>query len=62
MVDITHYEVYTDRGTGWKLEERFPADQRDAAIKYTREKNTTILPLNSSAKNLTFWITIIRKQ
>ncbi len=38
MVDITHYEVYTDRGTGWKLEERFPADQRDAAIKYTREK------------------------
>lgn len=38
MVDITHYEVYTDRGTGWKLEERFSAEQRDSAIKFAREK------------------------
>ncbi len=38
MVDITHYEVYVDRGNGWKLEERFPAEQRDQAIKYARDK------------------------
>ena len=38
MVDITHYEVYTDRGDGWKLEERFPVEQRMNAIKYASEK------------------------
>ena len=38
MVDITHYEVYVDRGNDWKLEERFPAEQRDQAIKYARDK------------------------
>lgn len=37
MVDITHYEVYVDRGTGWKLEERFPEEQHDLAVKYARE-------------------------
>ena len=40
MVDITHYEVYTDRGDGWKLEERFPVEQRMNAIKYAREKES----------------------
>ena len=38
MVDITHYEVYADRGAGWKLEGRFSADQHDQAIKFAREK------------------------
>ncbi len=38
MVDITHYEVYVDRGAGWKLDERFSADQRDQAIKFARDK------------------------
>lgn len=37
MVDITHYEVYTDRGTGWKLEERFAEENHDQAIKYVHE-------------------------
>lgn len=37
MVDITHYEVYTDRGTGWKLEERFAEEQHDQAIKYVHD-------------------------
>lgn len=40
MVDITHYEVYTDRGNGWKLEERFPAEQRLNAVKYARDKES----------------------
>ena len=43
MVDITHYEVYVDRGNGWKLEERFPAEQRDQAIKYARDKEHVLL-------------------
>ena len=37
MVDITHYEVYADRGTGWKLEERFAEEQHDQAIRYAHE-------------------------
>ena len=37
MVDITHYEVYVDRGNGWKLEERFPEEQHDSAIKFAHE-------------------------
>lgn len=38
MVKITHYEVYTDRGNGWKLEDRFSSDQRYEAIKVAKEK------------------------
>ena len=38
MVDITHYEVYTDKGDGWKLEERFPVEQRLNAVKYARDR------------------------
>lgn len=38
MVKITHYEVYTDRGTGWKLEDRFSSDQRHEAINLAKEK------------------------
>lgn len=38
MVKITHYEVYTDRGDGWKLEDRFSSDQRYEAIKIAKEK------------------------
>lgn len=38
MVKISHYEVYTDRGDGWKLEARFSADQRHEAINLSKEK------------------------
>lgn len=38
MVRISHYEVYTDRGDGWKLEDRFSSDQRQEAIRVAREK------------------------
>lgn len=38
MVKISHYEVYADRGDGWKLEGRFSADQRYEAINLSREK------------------------
>lgn len=38
MVKITHYEVYTDRGDGWKLEGRFSSDQRHEAINLSKEK------------------------
>lgn len=37
MVKITHYEVYTDRGDGWKLEDRFSSDQRHEAINLAKE-------------------------
>ena len=38
MVKITHYEVYTDSGDGWKLEGRFSSDQRHEAINLSKEK------------------------
>lgn len=38
MVKITHYEVYTDRGDGWKLAGRFASDQRYEAINLSKEK------------------------
>ena len=38
MVKIIHYEVYTDRGTGWKLEDRFSSDQRHEAINLAKER------------------------
>lgn len=38
MVKITHYEVYTDKGDGWKLLERFASEQRGEAIKLAKEK------------------------
>lgn len=38
MVKITHYEVYTDNGEGWKLEDRFSSDQRHEAINLSKEK------------------------
>ena len=38
MVKITHYEVYTDSGEGWKLEDRFSSDQRHEAINLSKEK------------------------
>lgn len=38
MVKITHYEVYTDKGDGWKLEDRFSSDQRHEAINLSKEK------------------------
>lgn len=38
MVKITHYEVYTDRGDGWKLEDRFSSEQRHEAINLAKER------------------------
>lgn len=37
MVKITHYEVYTDKGDGWKLEDRFSSEQREGAINLAKE-------------------------
>ena len=38
MVKIAHYEVYTDRGDGWRLEDRFSADQRYEAVSLAKER------------------------
>lgn len=38
MVKIAHYEVYSDKGDGWKLEDRFSSDQRHEAINLAKEK------------------------
>ena len=37
MIKITHYEVYTDTGSGWQLEDRFSADQRQEAFNLAKE-------------------------
>lgn len=37
MVSIIHYEIYTDRGDGWKLEERYAAEQRQEAFNLAKE-------------------------
>ena len=37
MAKIVHYEVYVDKGYGWKLEERFPSDRRNEAFELTKE-------------------------
>lgn len=38
MVKIAHYEVYSDKGDGWKLEDRFSSDQRHEAISLAKDK------------------------
>ncbi len=38
MIRITHYEVYTDKGEGWQLEDRFAAEQRQDAFNLAKEK------------------------
>ena len=37
MVKIVHYEVYADKGDGWRLEERFSSEQRHEAINLAKE-------------------------
>ena len=37
MAKIKHYEVYVDRGQGWKLEERFTSEQRNEAFNLAKE-------------------------
>ncbi len=37
MSKITHYEVYSNRGDGWKLEQRFSSEEREAAFKLAKE-------------------------
>lgn len=37
MIKITHYEVYTDRGTGWQLEGRYALEQRQDAFNLAKE-------------------------
>ncbi len=37
MIKITHYEVYTDTGGGWQLEDRFSSDQRQEAFNLAKE-------------------------
>lgn len=38
MIKITHYEVYTDNGSGWQLEDRFAAEQRHDAFNLAKER------------------------
>lgn len=38
MIKITHYEVYTDKGDGWQLEDRFAAEQRQDAFNLAKER------------------------
>lgn len=37
MVKIIHYEVYADRGDGWKLVDQFSSDQRHEAVNLAKE-------------------------
>lgn len=37
MVKIVHYEVYADRGDGWKLVEQFSIEQRQEAVNLAKE-------------------------
>lgn len=47
MVKISHYEVYTDRGDGWKLEDRFSSDQRYDAMRIAKEREAENVRQNS---------------
>lgn len=38
MIKITHYEVYTDTGGGWQLEDRFSIEQRQDAFNLAKER------------------------
>ena len=37
MVKISHFEVYTDRGRGWQLENRFDEESRYEAFNLAKE-------------------------
>ena len=37
MVKIIHFEVYADRGDGWKLVDQFSSDQRQEAVNLAKE-------------------------
>lgn len=37
MVKIIHFEVYVDRGDGWKLVDQFSSDQRQEAVNLAKE-------------------------
>lgn len=51
MVKITHYEVYTDAGDGWKLEDRFSSEQRYEAINLSKEKEQEKLKVKIIREN-----------
>ena len=51
MVKIVHYEVYTDNGEGWKLEDRFAADQRYEAVSLAKEKEQARLKVKIIKEN-----------
>jgi len=40
MVKIIHYEVYANRGDGWKLVDQFSSDQRQEAVNLAKEIET----------------------
>lgn len=40
MTRISHYEVYTDSGSGWQLLERFATEQRSQAYQLAKEKES----------------------
>lgn len=45
MVKITNYEVYADRGDGWKLEDRFSSEQRHESINFAKELEQDKVPV-----------------
>lgn len=51
MVKIVHYEVYTDNGEGWKLEDRFAVDQRYEALSLAKEKEKARLKVKILKEN-----------
>lgn len=51
MVKIAHYEVYTDSGDGWRLEDRFAADQRYEAVSLAKEREQARLKVKIIKEN-----------
>ncbi len=51
MVKIVHYEVYTDNGDGWRLVDRFAADQRYEAVSLAKEKEQARLKVKILKEN-----------
>lgn len=41
MTKIAHYEVYTDTGSGWQLQERFATEQRSEAYQLAKEREAS---------------------
>ena len=45
MANITHYEVYAQKGRNWRLQERLPSDQRDRAFDLAKKLEKKKVPV-----------------